>query len=147
MDKENDEKKELVFMFRRCSGLNSVEFVYRVQETEDVRIWKKSLPCPFGKCTVVGGRYLFTVKIVDNCFSVVGFGEYLGKVEDKNLVVQWTARDEAEKAVHAKSKKHQKGRKKNALYDCLEPIREAMRQTNHIGRRAIVATVLEKLYH
>lgn len=148
---------ELVYLYSYCSAPTAAKrkklYVYTLigdlhKGSESAKVWDKPLNSEMGgKCLTIGGVYLCKYAANSERFSVFGNCKFLRTIEDKEIVVKWTTTDTAEKAIYDQWKVEQSAKRRNRMYETLDPIKNAMGRTNAIGRRAIVAAVLEYLYH
>ena len=65
-----------------------------------------------------------------------------GAVSDEQRT-KWSTRQTAEEGKLAALKREQDDRKADPMFDALAPIRAAYKKTNVLGKRAILAKVLE----
>lgn len=124
-------KKELVHVY--------------IDEKNKEKVFTKPLSSDKHK-DIVGGLYEGMVQHHDDeRLTAIGDWKWCGEAwrEDKEESTQWRAEDEAalaEKRYHDKKKR---AAADNPVYRALEPIKAAYNKTNTVGRRVIIAQVIE----
>jgi hypothetical protein len=95
---------------------------------------------------VVGGLYEGKISIDGNGHtSAHGRWTFKGVISDKDLRVQLKALDDGQEGDYRAHRDMKRAKSDDPVYEALEPIREAYKQANTAGRRAIIAKVLQRI--
>lgn len=147
MAEERTEVVQWLYTGRRFGILKGggMAHVY-IDENNEERLFTKPLSKGVGK-DIIGEVYEgMIIHKPDGGMAAAPNWKWIPDRRDSDgdkLVTQWQAEDEA-----AIANKRHEGRKKrakeaNSMYAVLDPIQTAYRKTNAVGRRAILAQVIE----
>lgn len=76
--------------------------------------------------------------------TVYGTGEWIVNARDLEQIKNWRAEDVAAEAMRSRDSKEKKAKKDfDPLFEALDPVREAYRKTNSVGKQAIIAALIE----
>lgn len=146
--KENRERTRMVFRGRCAVAKGKTVMRHQYLRLDDDGTFKPMLysaPLGSGKRSfdVIGGIYEGELDVETG--TAYGRWSYKGldQAISEETRAEWRAKEEADLAVLARKKREKKDRQDDPLQKILEPVRKAYRETNTVGRRAILAKVLE----
>ncbi len=151
-DKSKAKPEVWIYCHRYCNQHGELWFMYvKADELEDIRtkaVYYGKPLCSKKKNSppLIGGLYEVMVDRSTDACTVTGTAKYVGPADvTKEKRLEWSTRDEGEHRTHQELKALKKAKKESdsLMWEALDPIKLAYWKSNVIGKRAILAKLIE----